>query len=71
MNKEVLRVVPGQIWQDLERRNGRPLCKVQIVKNGKAFLQRCREDGTVTIEAPVTALTDQMRDPAWVLVRDN
>lgn len=71
MIEEVAKVAPGQIWQDLGQRSGKPLCKVRIVKAGKAFMQRCRQDGTVIAEAPITALVQEMLTPAWQLVRDN
>ncbi|WP_426172627.1 hypothetical protein [Pseudoduganella sp. R-34] len=63
-------VQAGQVWKDLDRRNGQRLCKVKVVTAGNAFMQRCREDGTVSVDTPVKVSVSEMHRGAtgWQLV---
>ena len=70
ITSEGIVVKPGQIWKDMDRRNGNRLCKVKVISAGSAFLQRCREDGTVSVDAPVKVAISELHRCAtgWQLI---
>lgn len=73
ITREGIAVKPGQIWKDLDRRNGNRLCKVKVVENGAAFMRRCREDGIEYMGATVKVAISDMhrRATGWRLIDKN
>lgn len=71
ITREGVAIRVGQIWRDLDRRNGNRFCKVKTVKDGIAHMQRCKEDGTEFDDIPeaVPVLTMHRCATGWRLIR--
>ncbi|MGQ5490789.1 hypothetical protein ACUH78_18255 [Thauera sp. ZXT1-4] len=72
--KDGIEVKQGQIWRDLDKRMPNRHCKVSSVRDGKAIMFLCTENGRVINamrEVKVSVVRMHKSSTGWALVRDS
>lgn len=72
--KDGITVEPGQIWRDLDKRMTNRHCKVSSVRDGKAIMILCTENGRIINamrEVIISIGRMHKSSTGWALVRDS
>lgn len=72
--KDNIKVEPGQIWRDLDKRMTNRHCKVSSLRDGKAIMILCTENGrAINAMREVKNSIGRMHKSStgWALVRDS
>ena len=74
ITKEGIVVEKGQIWRDLDKRMTNRHCKVEDVRDGKAIMYRCTDEGlpiNAIREVKVSVGRMHKGSTGWALVHGN